>query len=307
MNDAEYGASHAGVETQAHAELEAPEREPAGSTSSRAGVKAQLMARLEASVDALLDTNAGVLSADLDDTILEGLNARAPDATTASSIPDGCDLYSLWAAMTALTQEVALQGRAFKDLGETLSPLRGIEAKIDESLAAHKDALTSASRSGDLAADVSRERLRTVARETERRVRKEHIDVLLDMRERLTRGHYLAQEHLTSLGRRAAWRRVFETLAGTQSLAHALQALVDGYSLAVDRLTDALAEWDVRELRVSGRAFDPRTMRAIDIAYKPERADGEVLDVARAGYEWAGDLLRAADVRVNKHPRTGTA
>ena len=37
-----------------------------------------------------------------------------------------CDLYSLWCAMTALTQEVRLQGRAFTQLKDTL--FRGLEA-----------------------------------------------------------------------------------------------------------------------------------------------------------------------------------
>ena len=31
-----------------------------------------------------------------------------------------CDFYALWAGMTALTQEVKLQGRAFKELNDTL-------------------------------------------------------------------------------------------------------------------------------------------------------------------------------------------
>ncbi len=34
-----------------------------------------------------------------------------------------CDLYSMWAALTGLTQEVKLQGRSFKQLSETLAPV----------------------------------------------------------------------------------------------------------------------------------------------------------------------------------------
>jgi hypothetical protein len=44
--------------------------------------------------------------------ILSGVENPAEGAET--------DLYTMWAAVTALTQEVKLQGRAFKQLSETL-------------------------------------------------------------------------------------------------------------------------------------------------------------------------------------------
>ena len=56
------------------------------------------------------------------------------------------DWYTMWAAVTALTQEIKLQGRAFKQMGETL------------------------------------------AADAERRSRKESLNGLLEMRERLQRG-----------------------------------------------------------------------------------------------------------------------
>ena len=37
------------------------------------------------------------------------------------AIEGHCDLYSLWSAMTALTQEVKLQSRTFRQLNDTLS------------------------------------------------------------------------------------------------------------------------------------------------------------------------------------------
>ena len=53
----------------------------------------------------------------------------------------GCDFYSLWAAMTALTQEVRLQGRTFKQLNETLNrSAQSLEASAAEARAGGKDA-----------------------------------------------------------------------------------------------------------------------------------------------------------------------
>src|ERR1019366_4568746 len=53
----------------------------------------------------------------------------------------GCDLYSLWAAVTALTQEVRLQGRTFKQLNEALSQsAQRLEASAAEARGGGEDA-----------------------------------------------------------------------------------------------------------------------------------------------------------------------
>src|ERR1035437_1018702 len=53
----------------------------------------------------------------------------------------GCDLYSLWVAMTTLTQEVRLQGRNFKQLNETLSQsAQSLEAAAAEARGGREDA-----------------------------------------------------------------------------------------------------------------------------------------------------------------------
>lgn len=79
-----------------------------------------------------------------------------------------CDSYTLWASMTALTQEVKLQGRAFKELNDALNLQAGRTA--EEIGAAY------------------REREREVQREAERRCRKEILGSLIDLRDRLERG-----------------------------------------------------------------------------------------------------------------------
>jgi hypothetical protein len=69
--------------------------------------------------------------------------------------------YTLWAAMTALAQEVKLQGRSFKDLNETLDSQAGRMTERERDL---------------------------LASETEHRCRKELLGVLIDLRDRLARG-----------------------------------------------------------------------------------------------------------------------
>src|ERR1700677_2893779 len=57
------------------------------------------------------------LTADLLSALANGEPLPAPESARQGG---GYDLYSLWAAMVALTQEIRLQGRAFKQLNETL-------------------------------------------------------------------------------------------------------------------------------------------------------------------------------------------
>ena len=101
------------------------------------------------------------------------------DAEILAAVIDGgsgederhCDSYALWAAMTALTQEIKLQGRAFQELNLTL-------AAQPEKIAAELRVVYA-------------ERERTLQREAERRCRREILGSLLDLRDRLERGREL--------------------------------------------------------------------------------------------------------------------
>src|SRR5580692_5070902 len=85
-----------------------------------------------------------------------GIEAEILAAVTsaASEGKESATAYSLWSAMTALKQEVKLQGRSFKELNETLA--------------------SQESRMADRERDL-------LVRETERRCRKEVLGVLIDL------------------------------------------------------------------------------------------------------------------------------
>ena len=51
---------------------------------------------------------------------------------TETSAIGRCDLYAMWASVTALTQETRLQGRSFKQLSETLAPLAELAPQVPE-------------------------------------------------------------------------------------------------------------------------------------------------------------------------------
>ncbi len=207
--------------------------------------------------------------------ILAVLGAAGEDAQEAGR---RCDSYALWSAMTALAQEVKLQGRAFKELNETL-PVEAIRA-AEELRAAH------------------RERQRDLEREAERRCRKEALNVLIDLRDRLARGiESVAQ---ASAPVKSGWvERIFRSPRGPDAR---IEAVVKGYELALERLDQALADWNAREIRCDGQVFDPRRMNAIDREESSAVPEGTVIEVYRSGYEWNGEIFRPAQVKVSCVP-----
>jgi molecular chaperone GrpE len=202
-------------------------------------------------------------------------------AETGISTNGRCDLYSIWAAVTALTQEIRLQGRSFKQLSETLAPLADLAPQLPE-----------------------------MQREAQECARREMLDVLLDLRDRLGRGLEAARvsqvkmrESLESgwaarlLARHKVVRQAFEAVA----------ALREGCALSLDYLNEVLAQFDVREIVCQGEPFDPSSMHAVDVVETEQAAEGTVVEVYRAGYEWKGKVYRPAQVKVARKPAIASA
>jgi len=200
--------------------------------------------------------------------------------------PAPADAYSLRAAMTALAQEVKLQGRSFKELHDTLG--------------------SQAERMAERERDLLRE---TERRETEHRCRKETLGVLIDLRDRLERGLQSVRASEAGISRtaRRGWvARVFsrpnQPQPGEDSAGATLAALKKGYELGIERLDQTLEESNAREIPCQGRAFDPRVMNAIDRQESAAVPEGTVMEVYRSGYEWNGEVFRPAQVKVSCAP-----
>ena len=190
----------------------------------------------------------------------------------------GGDLYSLWAAMTALSQEVRVQGRLFKQLNETLVQHR--QATAPE------------------AGGVEEPRVEPVAAA---RPRKQEIDLLLDLRDRVERGIATLRHAATELAPArvpllARWLGVGATY--TRHTQEILDAISHGYTLTLDRLNEALVACGVDRIVCLNCQFDPQRMSAVDIAETGDIPEGTVVEVYREGYEWNGKVYRAAQVKV---------
>ena len=246
----------------------------------------EIVRRFEQWLDDVLSSEGPPRGIDAD--MLAALTADDPDAGHAIDRHDGA--YTLWEAMTALTQEVKLQGRAFKELHDTLGAETGRAA-------------------GDLRA-VFEERERELQREIERRCRREALSTLIDLRDRLARGLETVRAVESDVGeppRRRWLARVFAA-PRDEAASATLAALTTGYELGLERLDDTLQELGAREIQCEGEPFDPRSMNAIDREESSAVPAGTVLEVYRRGYEWSGEVFRPAQVKVSWAPaaRAGT-
>jgi molecular chaperone GrpE (heat shock protein) len=234
----------------------------------------EILRRFEALLDSALTSEAPPV----------GIDAEILSSVMANDGADhGTDSYALWTAMTALTQEIKLQGRAFQELNHTLAAQT---EKIAEELRA-----------------VYAERERTLQREAERRSRREVLSALIDLRDRLGRGLESVRARkmdMVAAVRDGWWRRFYRK--PQQAGSDALGALIRGYELGIERLDQTLDEFNAREIRCRGEIFDPRRMNAIDSEESPSVPGGTVLEVYRSGYEWNGEVFRPAQVKVSRAP-----
>lgn len=244
-----------------------------GATSQREAVKARFSEWLdEAWVD---DEPPPGLPAELVDPRGERGGAASGQAARE------CDLLSLWSAMTALGQEVKLQGRTFHALERAIAPLPAAVEGLREST--HRLAAPG-------------------RRELEERAFSGVLELLLDLRERLRHGLDAARAHVRTLEERTP-RPIASRLAAlvgvsTPSSAAAEAAFARGYELTLERLDEALAERGVTPIECLGHPFDPRRMRAVEVVEGQGRAEGSVVGVQRGGFERGGEVLRFAEVTV---------
>jgi molecular chaperone GrpE len=195
-----------------------------------------------------------------------GIPAELLDGAMAP--PEG-DLYAVQAALTALTQEVKLQGRSFKQLSETVAPLTDLAPSLEQAIG-----------------------------EARLQARREVLDVLLDLRDRLLRGEETARTAAAAMATpRHWWQRGESPRAG-----EVVAALREGYALTLARLDEALATYGVNEIPCGGRPFDSSLMHATGIEETEAVAEGTVVAVFRRGYEWNGEIYRPAEVRVARRP-----
>ncbi len=184
---------------------------------------------------------------------------------------ESIDLLTLLAEMAALKNEVRLQARQFKSALEQMQALSDVLREQNETLMREL------------------ERSRSLAADTKLQAERGLLLGLLELRDRLQAG----------LDAQTAWRPspLARVLRGVQRY---LRSLREGSALTLQRLDELLGSHRVRPIAALGRALDPQCMQAVATERHPETADGVVLCELRRGFLHGTELLRAAEVIVNK-------
>ena len=247
-------------------------------------VRARILQRFERWLDGVLDREPPP------DGIDRGLfDALVLDTDTQRDGGAAADLYSVVAGLTALTREVQLQGRAFRDLRESVAPLPGALGELQRTVARDP-------------AELDRRLV-----EARQEAREELLGVLLDVRDRLHRGQEQARtllENTPSRERRASLARLLRLRTAPSEDGHeAVAALEKGYALGLARLDDQLKAMDIAPMAIApGTPFDPHSMKAVDVQETDACPEGAVCEVYRTGYLAGGRVMRVAEVKVARAP-----
>ncbi|MGH8476477.1 MAG: nucleotide exchange factor GrpE [Methylococcales bacterium] len=193
-----------------------------------------------------------------------GNEARDPDRTV--------DLYSLLQEFIALKTEVKIEARQFK------SALAQFQSTLDQ-LSAEKSSLS----------DLLEQQKAAAQKEKDSALRALLLQ-LLDLRDRIFEGLKVAESvrfKAFTFCRRKRERAVIEGLR-------------TGQSLTLKRLDQLLASYQVLPIEVLDKAFDPMTMRASELEHRSDVESGRITGELRKGYFWRDQVLRIAEVMVNK-------
>lgn len=201
----------------------------------------------------------------------EFLAANGDRLDSATSKRD-IDLYSLFSELTALKNEVRIESRQFKT---ALDDFKSVFTTLDEANKTLTDKL-------------EREQ------EGKAHIRERAIEPLLagliDIHDRLAAGLAVLVKPRP--------QTLFSVFCKQERVT--LDAVRQGQEMILAKVEDTLAASGVRPMEVEGRAFDPRTMRAVAAARDPRRAEGEVIEEIRKGFTRGDIVVRLAEVKINK-------
>jgi hypothetical protein len=260
--------------------------------------KSQIMQRFDKWLDDVLTEQKPLEG--LDQELLSELEGET-NTHVKNPIGNSHDIYSTWGAITALTGEVKLQGRAFRDLSNDLGSLSELRASVDHLATAHRDAVADARGMAENAHSVLTGYKNDLKTEADVRARREVVNVLLDTRERLVIGLNSTKESQQKLDACAAnWlnRWLNGKNPGVEHAVDIIASLKKGYGLGLDRLNETIRKFGVFEIECAGKLFDPNIMTAVDVEERTDIPDGTVLEVFRTGYATDSEMIRPAEVKV---------
>ena len=183
------------------------------------------------------------------------------------------DLSTLLGEMAGLKSEVKAESRHFKTTLDTLSnsltTLQTDNKALADELAAHG------------------ERLQQMRSETLHAVMLEAVDIY----DRLTAGFGVLQNYqpVSSLFSHSKKQDI-----------RFIKSFKKGQSMTLKRFDQLLQRHNVQAIDCIGKLLDPSTMSAVEIDRNPKLENGIVIEELRKGFLFEGNVLRLAEVKVNK-------
>lgn len=189
------------------------------------------------------------------------------------TMPDQPDLNTLLTEMAGLKTEVKAESRQFKStldtLGSALATVQEDNKTLSSELAAHA------------------ERLEQQRREIMRTLLLEFVDIY----DRLATGLAVLQNYrpVSSLFNHSKDKDV-----------RFIKQFTEGQDMTVRRFEQVLQRYQVRAIDCVGQLLDPMTMTAVETAHVSHLENGIVLEELRKGFLFQDQVLRLAEVKVNK-------
>jgi len=204
------------------------------------------------------------------------LDASADMPGSAFEPVSGEEQFSLFAELAALNSEVKRESRQVR---EALDQFKAVFATLQSGY--------------DL---MARELDRR--QQDEQRLRRETLRPLvlhlLELYDRLQAGLDITLPARASFWNR--WQR------RPDNVGEWLASFREGQAITLRRLDQILSEYHLRPVDALGQSFDPHTMRAVEVEFRADAAAGIVTAELRRGFYWNEDLLRPAEVKVNRRP-----
>jgi len=181
------------------------------------------------------------------------------------------DLFSLFTELAALRNEVKLESRQVKNA------LDMFKATFDTVQSSHEQYRQEL------------EHCRTEQRNKIRDLTRSLLLAFLEVYDRLEAGMKTLKNYTPSSWRYFCKREI-----------RLIQGLQEGQAMTLRRLDQLLARYRVRPLEVLNQALDPHCMRAVEVDLQPNIGNGIVIGELRKGFMWENEILRPAEVKVNK-------
>jgi molecular chaperone GrpE len=181
------------------------------------------------------------------------------------------DAFSLFAELAGLKNEVKREARQVR---EAIDQFKSVFSTLQTSNEALNRELESR-RQGEQG--LRRDTLRPLLQE------------LLELRDRMEAGLELSAPRKRSVLGRLFRRRN-----------QRLDALREGQGMTLRRLDRILGDYRVRPVDAVNKPLDPHIMRVVEVEVRTDQPQGVVISELRKGFFWDEELLRTAEVKVNK-------